>query len=99
MPVDHDYSRDAEPAHSNPMITLVMRARNGDERAWAALVERYAPDVTDVPDDQPSAAEQLLTAERHAAMRQALAQLPPLLPATAHPAHQGPAHPVRRDQR
>src|SRR5947209_11624865 len=105
MPVDHDYSRDAEPAHSNPMITLVMRARNGDERAWAALVERYAPliwsicrtyrlgdsdatttrrecerisrvaqvtytkgyapDVTDVPDEQPSAAEQLLAADRH----------------------------------
>ena len=146
MSVDHNYSRDAEPAHSNPMITLVMRARNGDERAWAALVERYAPliwsicrtyrlgdsdaadagqnvwlhlvrqldkirdpaalpgwlatttrrecerisraaqvtytkgyapDVTEVPDDQPSAAEQLLAAERHAAMRQALAQLPP----------------------
>ena len=22
---------------------MVMRARDGDERAWAALVERYAP--------------------------------------------------------
>jgi RNA polymerase sigma factor (sigma-70 family) len=145
MSADHDYSRDAEPVHSSPMITLVMRARNGDERAWAALVERYAPliwsicrsyrlgdsdaadagqnvwlhlvrhldkirdpaalpgwlatttrrecerisraaqvtytkgyapDVTDIPDDQPSAAEQILTAERHAAMRQALARLP-----------------------
>jgi RNA polymerase sigma factor (sigma-70 family) len=27
----------------NPVVTLVIRARNGDERAWAALVERYAP--------------------------------------------------------
>jgi RNA polymerase sigma factor (sigma-70 family) len=27
----------------NQVVTLVIRARNGDERAWAALVERYAP--------------------------------------------------------
>ena len=27
----------------DPVVTLVMRARDGDERAWAALVERYAP--------------------------------------------------------
>jgi DNA-directed RNA polymerase specialized sigma24 family protein len=25
------------------VVTLVVRARGGDERAWAALVERYAP--------------------------------------------------------
>jgi RNA polymerase sigma factor (sigma-70 family) len=27
----------------NSVVTLVIRARDGDERAWAALVERYAP--------------------------------------------------------
>jgi RNA polymerase sigma factor (sigma-70 family) len=27
----------------NPVITLVRHARDGDERAWSALVERYAP--------------------------------------------------------
>jgi RNA polymerase sigma factor (sigma-70 family) len=27
----------------NPVVTLVMRARTGDDRAWDALVERYAP--------------------------------------------------------
>ena len=27
----------------NPVVTLVIRARDGDELAWAALVERYAP--------------------------------------------------------
>lgn len=43
------------------MVTLVMRARDGDERAWAALVERYSPliwglcrryrlDATDIAD-------------------------------------------------
>jgi len=26
-----------------PVATLVMRARNGDELGWDALVERYAP--------------------------------------------------------
>lgn len=136
---------DTELVRVDPLATLVMRARNGDEHAWAALVERYAPliwgicrkyrlgdsdvadagqnvwlhlvdqldkirdpaalpgwlatttrrecerisrsahvtrttgfapDITNVPGDQPSATEQLLIAERHAALRQALAHLP-----------------------
>ena len=32
-----------EPVRGNPVAALVVRARGGDERAWAALVERYAP--------------------------------------------------------
>ena len=43
MSVDHDSAHDAEPVRGNPVVALVIRARNGDERAWAALVERYAP--------------------------------------------------------
>ena len=43
MSVNQDHARDADPVRGNPLVTLVMRARNGDERAWAALVERYAP--------------------------------------------------------
>ena len=39
MSVDNDSAHDAEPVCGN----LVVRARDGDERAWAALVERYAP--------------------------------------------------------
>jgi len=31
------------PVGEDLVVTLVMRARDGDERAWAALVERYAP--------------------------------------------------------
>jgi RNA polymerase sigma factor (sigma-70 family) len=146
MPVHHDHARDADPVPGNPLVTLVMRARDGDEAAWAALVERYAPliwsicrkhrlsdsdaadagqnvwlhlvdhlgkirdpaalpgwlvtttrrecerisrsaqvthatgyalDAGNVPDDQASTAEQVLVAERHAALRQALAHLPP----------------------
>ena len=146
MSVNHDQARDADPVRGNPLATLVMRARNGDERAWAALVDRYAPliwsicrqhrlgdadaadvgqnvwlhlvdqlgkirdpaalpgwlvtttrrecgrisrsapvtqatgyalDAAHIPDDQASAAEQLLVAERHAALRQALVRLPP----------------------
>jgi len=145
MPVNHDYARDADPVPGNPLVTLVMCARNGDEAAWAALVERYAPliwsicrqyrlsdsdaadagqnvwlhladqldkirdpaavpgwlatttrrecerisrsahparppghapDAARIGDDQASTAEQVLAAERHAALRQALAQLP-----------------------
>jgi RNA polymerase sigma factor (sigma-70 family) len=35
---------DAGPMHNDPPVTdLVMRARNGDQHAWDALVERYAP--------------------------------------------------------
>jgi RNA polymerase sigma factor (sigma-70 family) len=146
FPVNEDHARDADPARDNPLVTLVMRARDGDERAWAALVERYAPliwsicrkhrlgdsdaadvgqnvwlhlvaqldrirdpaalagwlvsttqrecqrisrsaqvtqatgyalDAAHIPDDQASTAEQVLLAERHAALRQALVQLPP----------------------
>src|SRR6201987_4859832 len=43
MSVAKDCARDAEPMRDNQVVALVMRARNGDERAWAALVERYAP--------------------------------------------------------
>jgi RNA polymerase sigma factor (sigma-70 family) len=43
MSVDKDFAHGAEPVCDNSVVTLVMRARDGDERAWAALVERYAP--------------------------------------------------------
>jgi len=43
MYVDRDIAHDAEPVGEDLVVTLVMRARDGDERAWAALVERYAP--------------------------------------------------------
>src|SRR5436853_6151726 len=43
MPIDQDLAHGAEPVHDHPVATLVMRARNGDELAWDALVERYAP--------------------------------------------------------
>jgi RNA polymerase sigma factor (sigma-70 family) len=145
MSVNHDHARDADPARGDPLVTLVIRARNGDEPAWAALVERYAPliwsicrqhrlgdadaadagqnvwlhladqlgkirdpaalpgwlvtttrrecarisrsaqvthatghalDAAHIPDDQASTAEQVLAAERHAALRQALVHLP-----------------------
>ena len=36
----------------------------------------YALDAGNIPDDQASAAEQVLVAERHAALRQALVHLP-----------------------
>ena len=42
MSVDKDSSHDAEPVCGNPVAAVVVRARDGDERAWAALVERYA---------------------------------------------------------
>jgi len=146
MPVNHDHARDADPVGGSPLVTLVMRARDGDESAWAVLVERYAPliwsicrkhrlgdsdaadvgqnvwlhlvaqldkirdpaalagwlatttrrecarisrsaqvthatgyalDAGNIPDDQASPAEQVLLAERHAALRQALVHLPP----------------------
>ena len=147
MSVDNDFAQDAEPMCGNPVVTLVIRARNGDELAWAALVERYAPliwslcrryrlDATDtadvgqtvwlllvnqlgkirdpaalpgwlatttrrecqrvvnkaqvrhvarhepdaenIPDGQAETIEQgLLAAERHAALREAFAHLPP----------------------
>jgi RNA polymerase sigma factor (sigma-70 family) len=35
---------DGRPMRDDPVVTdLVTRARNGEERAWDALVERYAP--------------------------------------------------------
>src|SRR5580692_2814076 len=43
MIIDNDSAHDAEPVCDNPVVALVVRARGGDERAWAALVERYAP--------------------------------------------------------
>ena len=43
MSADNDSARDAEPSCGNPVAALVVRAADGDERAWAALAERYAP--------------------------------------------------------
>ena len=43
MSVDQVSAHDAELMCDNSVVTLVIRARAGDERAWAALVERYAP--------------------------------------------------------
>jgi RNA polymerase sigma factor (sigma-70 family) len=147
MSVDQDLPRDAEPTSDHPVATLVRRARNGDELAWDALVERYAPliwslcrryqldraatgdvgqsvwlrladqlgktrdpaalpgwlatttrrecdrilhtaqapraarhalDAENIPDDQAETIEQeLLAAERHAALREAFVHLPP----------------------
>jgi RNA polymerase sigma factor (sigma-70 family) len=146
MSVDQDLPHGAEPIRDHPVATLVRRARNGDELAWDALVERYAPliwslcrryqldgadagdvgqsvwlrlvdqldkirdpaalpgwlattrrecdrilhtaqvpratrhalDAENIPDDQAETIEQeLLAAERHAALREAFAHLPP----------------------
>jgi RNA polymerase sigma factor (sigma-70 family) len=43
MSADADSPHNAEPVRGNPVVALVVSARGGDERAWAALVERYAP--------------------------------------------------------
>jgi RNA polymerase sigma factor (sigma-70 family) len=43
MSVDNDSAHDTEPMCGNLVAALVARARDGDERAWAALVEYYAP--------------------------------------------------------
>ena len=147
MSADQDLTPDAEPMRDNPVVTLMIRARTGDERAWDALVERYAPliwslcrrhgldaadaadagqsvwlqlvnhlgkirdpaalpgwlvtttrreckrvlntapapraakhapDAENIPDEQAKTLEQeLLAAERHAALREAFAHLPP----------------------
>ncbi len=147
MSVDADLVQDSEPMRGNLVVALVMRASTGDERAWDALVERYAPliwslcrryrldaadaadvgqrvwlllvnhlgtirdpaalpgwlatttrreckrvlntaqkqytawhelDVADIPDGQAETIEHgLLVAERHAALREAFAHLPP----------------------
>jgi RNA polymerase sigma factor (sigma-70 family) len=146
MSVDQDLAPGAEPVRGQPVAALVMRARNGDELAWDALVERSAPliwslcrryrldradagdvaqtvwlqlvnqlgkirdpaalpgwlatttrrecqrardksraphaamralDAGGIPDDQASLLEHVLAAERHAALREALAHLPP----------------------
>ena len=146
MSVDQDLAPGAEPIRDHPVATLVMRARNGDQLAWDALVERYAPliwslcrryrlaaddaddvgqnvwlqlvdqlgkirdpaalpgwlatttrrecqrvlnrtqaphaalhapDADNIPDDQANMVEHVLAAERHAALREAFAHLPP----------------------
>ena len=147
MSVDNNSGHDAEPVRGNSVVALVIRARDGDERAWAALVDRYAPliwslcrryrmntadtadvgqnvwlllvthlgkirepaalagwlatttrrecqravnkaqvphaarhepDADNIPDGQAETIEQgLLAAERHAALREAFAHLPP----------------------
>jgi RNA polymerase sigma factor (sigma-70 family) len=39
-----DPAQEAHPTHADLIVTdLVTRARDGDEQAWDALVERYAP--------------------------------------------------------
>jgi RNA polymerase sigma factor (sigma-70 family) len=43
MSADQDLAPGAEPTRDHLVAALVMRARNGDELAWDALVERYAP--------------------------------------------------------
>src|SRR5215472_12163443 len=43
MPAHRDLAHHPEPTRDNPVVALVMRARAGDDRAWDALVERYAP--------------------------------------------------------
>jgi len=43
MFADNDSAHDSEPMCDNPVVALVIRARDGDERAWAALVDRYTP--------------------------------------------------------
>ena len=43
MSADQDLAQDAEPIPDHPVAALVMRAGNGDELAWDALVGRYAP--------------------------------------------------------
>lgn len=143
MSVDQDLAPGAEPVRDHPVATLVMRARHGDEPAWDALVERYAPliwslcrryrldaadagqnvwlglvnqlgkirdpaalpgwlatttrrecqrvlnraqaphaalhapDADNIPDDQAGTLGQVLAAERHAALREAFAHVPP----------------------
>ena len=146
MSADQDLAPGAEPVHDHPVATLVTRARNGDQLAWEALVDRYAPliwslclryrldaadaadasqnvwlqlvnqlakirdpaalpgwlatttrrecqralnrtqaphaapqapDTDNIPDDQANMVEHVLAAERHAALREALAHLPP----------------------
>jgi RNA polymerase sigma factor (sigma-70 family) len=60
---------------------------------------RYGPDVEDIPHGQARTAEQeVLTAERHAALREAYGDLPPLLPAADRHAHRRPSGAIRRDQ-
>ena len=146
MSADQDLAQDAEPVPDHPVAALVVRAGNGDELAWDALVGRYAPliwslcrryrldaddagdvgqnvwlqlvnqlgkirdpaalpgwlatttrrecqrvlnkaqaphaalqalDADNIPDDQASMLEHVLAAERHAALREASAHLPP----------------------
>jgi RNA polymerase sigma factor (sigma-70 family) len=146
MSVEQDLSPGVEPIRDHPATTLVMQARNGDELAWNALVERYAPliwslcrryrldgadaddvgqnvwlqlvnqlgkirepaalagwlatttrrecqrvlnraraphaalhvlDAQNIPDDHASTLEQVLAAERHAALNEAFTHLPP----------------------
>jgi RNA polymerase sigma factor (sigma-70 family) len=50
------------------------RVRNKAQAPHAAL---HAPDADNIPDDQASMVEHVLAAERHAALREASAHLPP----------------------
>src|ERR1700753_2148664 len=43
MSADQDHRCDTVWVGGHPLVTLVMRAGNGDELAWAALVDQYAP--------------------------------------------------------
>ena len=59
----------------------------------------YALDFESLPDTRARTADQeLLAAERHAALREAFGQLPPERPAADRAAHRGPARALRRHQ-
>ena len=71
-----------------------LRAAHGPHAA------RYALDAETMPDDQARMAEQqVLVAERHAALREAFAAPAPVLPAADRRPDPGPSRAVRRDQR
>jgi len=66
---------DALVERYTPLIWSLCR-RHGLDAAGAAA--RHAPDAENIPDEQAKTIEQeLLVAERHAALREAFAHLPP----------------------
>jgi len=59
---------------------------------WCRILSR-----PDIPNERTATAEQeLLAAERHAALREAFTRLPPLLPAADRPAGGGPTRAARQ---
>ena len=98
--VDHlDSLRD--PAALPGWLATTTRRECGRVRraARGPLAAGHVPDSETLPGEQATTADQeLLTAERHAALRQALLELPGL-PAADRPADRRPARAVRPDQR